>query len=337
MSPELPRNVALPAGVRAVALLAFLGACNHTEPFQPSPREPLGPYERADVRRLTFNTSEDSDPFVIGDSVIVFTRIEPNRSDGDRCLAYLPVEGGTLLQTLCPHGMVADTMRDAWLFPAVSPGGRLAYVSQESRITSFAPGVRRLTVGTTRAPDSVTFALNLPVRLFGQEPNSVRRLAWDGATRLRFVAGDEGFPLVNNVRDTTFSALGLAVVEVESGVVSEEPGGEGIYVYAPRADSGVWAVDAEDPAQLFALGAGIRTVAGRFSGAILDIADVGGIPVGALALGATLEWLDPGSGRLMGRLVAPGTVLRLSAAGGRRVVADVEGPLGRDLWLITRP
>ncbi len=274
---------------------------------------------------------------VSGDTMIIFTRLEPNRADADRCLGYLPVSGGTLLNRVCPGGDAADAMLDAWMFPAASVGGRLAYVFQQGRITSFAPGVRTLSVARIDAPDSTDFEINVLLDLFGELANAVRSLTWDGEDRLRFVAGLETFPLVDNVRDTVFSPLGLASADLNDGVVSEVSGGAGVIAFTRGPGAGWWVVDADDPARLRRLEGGVRTDVAVFSGPVVDLAVVSGMPLAAISNGSVLEWLDADSGRTLGALPTPGAVRRVSPAGGRRVIAEVEIGSGRDIWLISLP
>jgi hypothetical protein len=322
-----------------VFLLAVL-ACDHSEPFAVMAPDPLGPYSVGAVRRLTFNPGEDRDPFVLGDSVVVYTSLGLERADRDRCLGFLPVVGGTLLRTVCPGGWEADTVLDAWSSATVSRGGRLAYVRERGSPRSFAPSTRTVSIAGIDAPDSIAFELSVLFDLFGQRINGLRKLLWDGEERLTFVAGLETFPRpLGGPRDTVFAPVGLAGLDVANGLVGEIRGGEDVFAYVRAPQGRLWIVGVQDPAKLLTLEPdGSRTAVGTFSGAVVDVAVVGGSPVAAILGGTALEWLDPLSGQPVEALPAPGVIRHLSAVEGKRqVVADVESVAGRDLWLMIIP
>src|SRR5256885_16043705 len=109
-------------------LLLLLAACDHSRPFSftPGTEGPWGNGSGGMPRRLTFSLGDDRNAAVTG-GLVVFSRLEASAlATQERCLALLPVDGGTLRGEYCPRGPVslADTFVDTWTEPALSPDDR---------------------------------------------------------------------------------------------------------------------------------------------------------------------------------------------------------------------
>jgi hypothetical protein len=179
------------APVALATLLAAL-ACGHGEPFGATPPGALEPLDPTLPRRLTFNSAADVSPSVVGDT-IVFSRQDSGRADGDVCLALLPVEGGRLYRTACAHGTSADTVRDSWLRPAVSPDRRrVAFLYERRAVASGGLLSRALVVASFDAPDSVAVTVagsyDLPGGGLG---NGFHQISWADDVTVRFLGGTE--------------------------------------------------------------------------------------------------------------------------------------------------
>src|SRR6266498_514377 len=117
------------------SLLLLIAACEHSSPFTFVPGT-QGPWGGGLPRRLTFSAGDDRNASVTG-GLIVFSRLEaPALATRERCLALLPVDGGTLRGEYCPRlpTTLADTFLDTWTEPALSPDGHwVAYSWQQGR------------------------------------------------------------------------------------------------------------------------------------------------------------------------------------------------------------
>ena len=95
------------------SLLLLIAACEHSSPFTFVPGT-QGPWGGGLPRRLTFSAGDDRNAAVAG-GLIVFSRLEASAlATRERCLALLPVDGGTLRGEYCPRlpTTLADTFLD---------------------------------------------------------------------------------------------------------------------------------------------------------------------------------------------------------------------------------
>lgn len=332
--------MARPTVSRLVALLLLVG-CEHTTPFELRDPEPIGPVSAQLPLRLTFNPSEDRDP-AAGSDVIVFSRLEPGRPDLDRCLAFLPARGGTLLRSVCAGGPHADGVTDGWLRPALSAGGQIAYVRERATFPAIAPTSRHLVVAPVAAPDSVTDqVLVLFQAADGRRITALRELQWAGSD-LRFVAGQDSFPRVAGVFDTLFTPVALAELTPAVGVLREIPGTSGAFAHASAPDGGIWFVTIGAPSTLMHVapdGSGARVV-GTFSRPVVALTAVDGQPVAVMANtdSALVEWLDAETGAWVGVTSIAGEAGRIvSVPGSRRLVLELRRGTNTDLWLLELP
>ena len=175
-----------------LAALLLAGGCGHGEPFGTTTPGPLDLLDPTLPRRLTFNVAADVGPSVIGDT-LVFSRADPNRADGDVCLALLPVAGGRLTRVACAGGPTTNTVRDSWLDPAISPDRRrVAFVHERRAIATGSLVGRALVVAALDDPASVALRVT---RLYplpgGGLGNGFHRLSWAGDNAVRFLGGLE--------------------------------------------------------------------------------------------------------------------------------------------------
>jgi hypothetical protein len=330
---------------RPMLLLIVALGCGHSEPFSTAPREPLGPAVSTLPRRLTFNTRSDITPSVAGDT-IVYSRSDANRADGDRCLAFLPLEGGTLYRTACARGALADSVRDSWLYAAVSPDGRrVAFVRERLLYRAGNLLERSLVVAPLEAPDSAQVVVGGYELPGGGIGSGYRDLTWRDDLTLRFLGGVE-------------VAGGGAVDGFEShGVFEVAPGGDAVGMptavpeladataYAPGDDGALYFVPRDSTAVYRLAGGAPAEAAVRFSGVggavligLTDVAVSGGV---VAVIGIVVF---PESGPVPQLLVAnlsagtPPSVVPLvvpperlaGVPGSGRVVVESRG----DLWLV---
>jgi len=323
----------------AIALLA----CDHTSPFTVTDPEPLGPAGESLPRRLTFNPGPDEAPAALTDAV-VYSTLPTARPDRDRCLGYLPPDGGTLQATRCPGGDQPDGWQDALLRPAPSLDGRVAVVREQSAIGALAPGTRTLRITPFESPDSVLFEQSVFFLLpSGERVLDIRNLLWTGSI-VRFVAGEDAVVRdpTTRVYDTLFTPRALATLDPAVGEYEAIAGTEGALAHADAPGGGIWFVSTLAPRTLLLLpaGGGAADTVGVFSAPVTALALVDGLPV-AVAAGpdsTIVEWLDPGTGAAAGTLAIAGRAHAIAGIPGtRRFVLDLERGGSRDLWLFVMP
>ncbi len=316
----------------------LLAACDHAWPYDSSGPGPIGPRGQALPRRLTYSSGDDRHPSVAGD-LIVYSRLDPDEQGNERCVAVLPVEGGTILREACPAPprTLADTFVDTWIEPALSPDGRrVAYMWQQGSLVSVLGfGATHVVVAPVDRPgDATRFVWPIfYIRPDGRPADAVTELSWVDDRTVRFVIGHEYVFKVKGgglerYTDTTFEAYGLADLDVVSGTLRISAPGDSASQYVPAPDGGLWLTRTGAPGRLLHLspGADSLSVVGDFSGAVRWLANVGGSP--AAIVGDTIvEWLVPGDS-LPHQIVvggAGGPVHRIvGVPGTRRFVAEIE-------------
>jgi len=332
--------------VKRALLLATalaLTGCDHTSPFTVTDPEPLGPAGEGLPRRLTFNPGPDESPAALADTLI-YTTLPFGRVDRDRCLGYLPPDGGTLLGVRCPGGELPDGWQDALLRPAPSSDGRLALVREQAAIGSVAPSSRTLQISPLGMPDSVLFEKNVFFTLpDGQRVLDLRELAWSGGV-VRFVGGEDSLTRDpgSGIYDTLFTPLALATIDPAVGEYAMIPGTEGALAHVNAPGGGIWFVSTQNPRVLLAIpeGGAIVDSVGAFSIGIAGLSTVDGLPIGyvSAADSVVVQWLDPRSGAPAGQLVVRGVAHAIAGVPGtRRFVLDLERGTARDLWLFEVP
>ena len=322
-----------------VAVAVALSACDHPAPFSVEDPGALGPSSATLPLRLTFNPLEDLDPSSTADE-IVFARLEPGRSDLDRCIAFMPWAGGTLSRVFCAGGTHADSVTDAWLQPAVSDDGYIAYVRQQGHVGWVTPTTRRLVVAPVDAPDSALHDVGLYFELDdGQRITAFRELRWLGDSAIRFVAGEDSFPRPDGVWDTVFTPHTLADLDLRTLTYREVPGARGASSFVVLPEGAVWFVVGRDLFRLIP-GDSAATRLGSFSGSVTSLGIVDGLPVGVQASvdSSLIEWVDPETGMVRGMLTVAGGAGHITGLPGtRRFVVELPGVVGPDLWLMSLP
>jgi len=360
------------------ATLLGAAACEHAAPGDVATLTDVGPFSQALPRRLTFSPGDDRTPSVTGD-LIVYARqgtAYPNPpyapAGREECIAFLPVEGGTLLRTLCPHESIipADTFVHKWFEPSLSPdGSRLAFNwLREPNVGPVSQAAIFLMVTAIDRPaDTLQTRVQVNYAESGAYPRRASlasRITWAGADRLRFLATFERIVAVRGggaarATDTLLEPLVLMEMDVASGATHAVPGGDSAIAYANAPDGKVWVVREPDPAAVLLLdpATGARSSVGRFSSGVVDLIAVAGSPVAVVSPvydpapglplavvrgGMAIEVLNPTTGIAMPMPALPGPIRRLAAAGGRRFVAEAEPslqPFGwpADLWLLEVP
>ncbi|MCH9014407.1 MAG: hypothetical protein IH877_01805 [Gemmatimonadetes bacterium] len=305
------------------------------------------------IQQLTFNSGDDRDPSVLGD-VLVFSRLEPARQDEDRCIAFMPVAGGTLTRQVCAGGGGPDNVRDAWLRPVVSPDGeRIAYVAEESN-AAFVPNVpstRSLVVASLTDFQSLKTLAPFSVRTADGVINDFRDIEWSDANTIRFIGGTGGFN--SSIQDTVFSGLGVFEWNVDAGSTIKIAGIENPIAYTSADDDGIWFLSDAAPTKVFHLPARETTAVelpfdwsqiSLIPGVMWDIDNFDGKPA---VIARIVQEVGPEE-RVIVLEIGSGsgsTVLRASrirnfvkVPGQRAIVAEVVNVTGgANLWLAELP
>jgi hypothetical protein len=356
-----------------------LAACEHAAPGTVQAPAVVGPFTSALPRRLTLHTLNDLTPSVTG-SVLAYSRqgdayantgYSPIGREG--CLAFLPVDGGTIERLFCPHSLLspADTFVNTWFEPSLSPdGSKLAFTWQRGPNVGpqgiwdadliVTPADRP--TDATRVRVVVNYA---EVGIYPRRATHASRITWLGEDRLRFLATWEHIYKVKGggaerVTDTIYEPLALQELDLSTHTITDVPGGDSVVAYAAAPSGGVWVVREPRPDSLFLLdpATGVRTAVGSFSSRALDLIALDGAPVAivdpivdpgpvvdsiiTIHGGATIERLDPQTGARTRLTGFAGPVRHIAAAGGERFVAEIEQatlPFGApsDLWLLEFP
>lgn len=342
---------------RAILLIGLAGvvlACDHTAPFATGGATDVGPFSPTYPRRLTFNLGDDRDPSVHGDTT-VYSRLDPEHSSLDRCLALLPTAGGTIIAEYCPP--LDTTAVNAWLEPALSPdGSQIAFLWQRGSPVTAAPSSDTLVVAPVDDPGHPTLRRKIDsldnasghLLLYPQKPT------WVDANTVRFLYSTFVITYVKTgtprFADTTIGGVSLVDLDVTTGAITDVPGADGARTYAQAPDGGAWftrfdSTGALSAATLLHLAPGSATpdTVGIFTGPVTDVANVDGVAVGLLLGDTVAEVLDPATGSTTLLPAFPTPARRIAAAPGRRLViardVTMAPPYGDrgNLWLYQVP
>jgi len=341
--------------------LVFL-ACGHEQPFRPGTYGPEGPFNPSSLSRLTLNPRDDRTPAWTPDGEWIWYSAERNdRQDLDHCLGRLPAGGGARVETRCHLTLAAEDSTDVLEAPAPAADGRLAYVHVNGRIGAVTPYGGQLTVTSADGGD--------PQRILRLPSPPLGRRGFDRATQVRWLGGDtlvfiaELWIYVQNdlagIRDTIETGVGIETMVLGAAVPERIPDTDwassvsvgdtaGVLYYTLNGDSRVFRRDRAtgDTATIYDFGTlgvarDVQVRAGRL------VAVVGGsvtaawdVNLGALVQndeGGWLYWMDFPGGAPM--LVSDSARFRRPALSpdGRRIVAELRGPGGSDLWLAELP
>lgn len=164
-------------------------ACEHSTPFKPTSYTP-GEVPRDASGRLTYNSGADRTPAWSPDgSVLIYSRERLDRPDRDRCLAEMPPRGGTIQRQTC--GAEPGDSTDVLDSPAISGGGRLAYVHASSRVSppDIAPRDQALGVALVGQPGQFRRLVTTPYFFAqGQQTHDgIGHVRWAGDSTLVYV------------------------------------------------------------------------------------------------------------------------------------------------------
>ncbi len=304
----------------------------------------------------------DATPSVSGNT-LVFSRqgdAEPGPyqpGGRERCIAFMPAEGGTISRTLCPdrHIPLPDSFVDTWYDPVLSPDGRrIAFTWQRgARVSALGFVDAYLMVTSLDHPEDTTGVRHQVLWVeTGTAQNPLRgtvatRITWEDAGHLLFLATYEHILKVKGggaerVTDSTYDGLALLRLDLSTGVATLVPGGDSVTAYAPAAGGGWWIAKKGDPVvRRLDPATGVATAVGALSRPAVDLADVAGMPVAITSDSLSIEWID-GGGTVRSIGTATGKLHRLASAGGRRFVLEVEAGWDLfgsppDLWLLELP
>ena len=330
---------------RLALVLGLALGCSHSEPFATALPEPLGPPSTTLPRRLTFNTRADLTPSVAGDTV-VYTRVDADRTDGDGCLAFLPLEGGTLHGVECARGALADSVRDSWLYPVISPDGRrVAFVRE--RLVYRAGNLlgRDLVVAPLAAPDSpvvVVAGYEIPG---GEISSGYRKVTWTDDQTLWFLGGFETFGPATVEGFAPYGVFEVALAGDGAGVPEVVPGLSFVRTYARGDDGTVYFVPSGSTAVYRLVPGAPSELVAQFTGTneaplirLTDLAVSGGVVtvIGTLQfpeVGPVTELfvVDVAAGTPQSVIPLVAEPQRLASVPGRaRVIVESAG----DLWLV---
>jgi len=339
-----------------------LAACGHEQPFRPGTYGPDGPFNPSTLYRLTLNPLDDRTPAWTPDGTGIWYAVERNdRRDLDHCLGRLPPAGGARVETRCHVTVPAEDSTDVLEGPSPASDGRLAYVHVNGRIGSVTPYGGQLAVAPADAGEPQV-VLRLPSLQLG-------RRGFDRATQVRWLGGDtlvfvgELWIYVQNdlagIRDTIETGVGIETIVLGAARPERVPDTDwassvaigdtaGVLYYTLNGESRVMRrrLASGDTATVYDFGTlgitrDVQVRAGRL------VAVVGGsvtagwdANLGALVQndeGGFLYWVDLATG--VRGLVSDSARFRRPALSpdGRRIVAEVRGPGGSDLWLAELP
>ncbi len=170
-------------------ILLLLVACSHEEPFtapDDSLDEPLSP---AIPVRLTYADGGPTAPTWThdGDSVVYsyLRRGGGFAVEQEGCIAILPATGGTIRREICSRSVFQTQAGDFFDFPALSPGGRLAFF-HDGQPAAEGTGAEAILVAPFDAPSTYTLVRTFPFQadVFYVAPAS---LSWLDDSRLVFI------------------------------------------------------------------------------------------------------------------------------------------------------
>lgn len=167
---------------------ALVAACEHAAPFAVREPEP-NPANAQTPRQLTFNPEGDWFPAWLPDgSAIGYSYHPPENGEKDRCLAFLPADGGRIFRQLCQKGLAEADSSNAVSTHGVSPGGRVALVSESGDPRHNFPDFRSLYLGRLGS-NALRRVQGFPyITPSGRLHFSASHLTWSGESTLVYLA-----------------------------------------------------------------------------------------------------------------------------------------------------
>lgn len=204
----------------AVALVAVVAACSHTEPFRPGAggaNEPLIP---GSPSQLTLNPGEDLAPVWLPDgSAFVYTAERRDRADRDRCFAMMPAQGGTITQYAC-RTIAADDSVNVFDEAAIR-GDSIVYVraSTERFLQGLGPDRQELVIAPLSDLNAArriqTLGFTTP---WGTTYDAVSHVTRLDATRIAFIGARVTYPrgCSSCAPDTVLTGLEVVIADISS-------------------------------------------------------------------------------------------------------------------------
>jgi hypothetical protein len=209
-APDLARTTC------ALAAAQMLAGCEGSRPYTigdpEAPPPPSGPFPR----RITWSSESDWNPaFSFAGDRLLYSFAVPGRSDGDRCLAWLPAAGGRQERELCWRGGGDRDSTDVVVLGAESPGGRLAFVVERGRAGALVPTDRALLVTPPGRWTDAAVALTFPRPAGGLTWFGARDPTWLDDSTLVLVALLYAYSSTPNI-DTTVSGIEIASLDLRA-------------------------------------------------------------------------------------------------------------------------
>lgn len=203
-----------------LVLALVVASCGHEAALTPGVYTPNQPAGGGALVRLTFNPGQDLSPGWLPDgSGFLYTVERIDREDLDRCLALLPAAGGTIEREICDRPPGADDSVNAFVAPAPSSDGRLAFVRATAPLTvgwPVAPYAQQLVVAPWDQPDRARVLRTIPYPgPSGRMHQAVTQVRWLGDSALVYVGQkvDYSAPCAGCELDTL--PTGLEVVKLD--------------------------------------------------------------------------------------------------------------------------
>jgi hypothetical protein len=177
----------------------------------------IGPHDPPPVR-LTFAPLQDLTPAWLPDqSGLVYSYERPDSSpDGDRCLGILPPDGGTRRLSKCFPTDLAHDSAEALGEPALSPGGRLAWVEAHSERDGLVPDNTTIRIGTLQRGDTGVIVRSFPYQSpSGAVHLTATHLGWLGEDTLLYVGSDVFYGAACQGCKTDTIVVGREIVQLD--------------------------------------------------------------------------------------------------------------------------
>lgn len=239
-----------------LGLLAAIG-CGHSDPFRPADNGATGPFDPTPPLQLTLNAGQDRDPLWLpGGSGVLYAYQRLDRTDRDQCLGVIPAGGGTRTREKCYADDATRDTTDVLRDPAVSAGGRLAWVAEGTSRGAAVPGTAGIRAGRLDPADRGVEVRSLPYPApNGTVHSTATHLGWLGEDALVYVGSDVVYTraCLGCKLDTLLSGKDVARLDLsstpatvsilpgtgEATAVWPEPDGSAIY-FTRRGDSRVY-------------------------------------------------------------------------------------------------
>jgi hypothetical protein len=321
----------------AWALVGFgIGACAHEVPSTSGPYVPAGPFAGGAPLRLTYDLGGDSTPFWLPDeSGVLYSFERADRRDGDRCIGFLPVGGGSRTNQIChATGLSLDSI-DSFSSPTVSPGGRLAYFRATDRLSFVARTFAGIGIGTLAAPESGPLLDNLPRDFANELGETATLIGWLSDSELVYLALGLAQPPVIPWRPLALVRARLRADSAVYDILANTDSATSVTVAGPDA---IYYTIASDTRVFHrVLSTDSTSVVHDFGGSRAPTAvQVAGSRLAAIVLNQiwlvdltdSSEALVPGPGAAVGLALAPS---------GTRIVAVLDLGGNVDLWMFDLP